>query len=1397
MKTARTLGLVLAAALCAESAAAAPARLDLSARLSPQTRDGRRGYIVLLREEPVAAALAATRPAARVQTLLAQRAPEARSRAAELLAGQDLLLADLRARMPRITVGARYTMVLDGFAALLTPEDALAIRRDPRVKSVTPVRKARLDLDASNPLMGAPTFWTKVGGEGNAGKGVKIAVLDTGVDFSNPMFSDPSLPMPAGFPKENDGNNFANSKVIVAKYFQSVYESSDPGLSPLHRTAQDLSGHGSGTSSAAAGARVELSGAAQRHVTLEGVAPKAYLGDYKVFSPDAYDDNILAAIDEAVADGMDMISMSFGFSDFGMEPEIFGLDPKYEALKNAADAGVVVTVAAGNDGPAIDSISEPANGPDVVAVGASTNTHDGLTDGELAVVRVAAGQTVPPPGIQQVAGLPGFSSVDPFPADGLAQAPFADMDNLDGPGAGTGCTPLLGEPLSGQIVLIQRGICSFKQKLTYAARAGAAGAVVYNCANGCSDSDGENLVSMDVDCSESGSPSGCTTIPSVFLKNSDGLAVKAYLDANAGSPPSAKGSLAIPTDVPPIVFDGLTPHELASFSSMGPTLDLRIKPDLVTIGTGSYLACENDDPLGAGRFNDDYHGLDIASWDPAGFIFEAGTSFSAPRAAGSAALVRQLQPGWNAREIKAALMETAARGGAPSDSQAIGSLPVMSRGSGEIDLAAASAVQSLVLPAQHSFGRIAMSSLPYPVPLSTTFTIENKSGSSVAYQLAASPEAAFADPAVSPSVSPSSMTLGPGESGTFTLTLSLAASLRTGQNDSEGFVAVSDGGGTIPGLLYVPYWIRVAYKNGSAPVLQTLTAAFPAADPKTLSVDFSAHDDDADVDGYRLAFYDPQDFLITTLPGDFSSQLVGQLDSQGEIQVTGADPASCSYCAAVRLQLLDKAGNASGILYARFQTPSTEAVPAPSAARTVRAFPLVAHGQGTRFFQSDVRIVNPDPAAQLPLDLYFVPLGSSGASAIHVVHPIAPRQSFGLDDVVLSDFGSSNGIGDLVLVSKEGKPFLASSHTYDREGGGLFGTSAPGVSPAQALGAGEGTAMANGLPTGDGFHTNVGATEVTGTATSVEIHGYDESGNDLGVFTGTVPAYGNLQLDPVAEGKFSAKPARIGFRVLSGGRVIPYGASVDDGSGDISLSIARLAPESAEDLVVGETAHVHGKNGTFFLSDLSVSNTSDGPRTVAISLLPNALSGTPLSPTPITLAAGQTLVVSDVLQTLFGLTGDSAAGLRIHPQTPAALTAAARTFTANDAPGGTGQYGFFLTASRPSEALASGGTSATLHAAQNAQFRTNFVMTEVSGHAASVLVTFRDEFGTAIGSRLYAVPAGSALQDTVSSIVGTAEFANGYLEFEVASGSGKILPILSLVDNVTGDAIAVPGEAEP
>jgi subtilisin family serine protease len=1349
------------------------------------SRDGRLAYIIEFAAPPASRAAAPLAAEGRQHLLLSEHRAEVEASAREIARQQEEFASEWSARVPALSFGLRYSTVFNGIAVLAPPDAVPALRADPRVKALHAVRKHTLHLDASNPLMNAPAFWSTLGGDTSAGQGIKIGILDTGTDFSNPLFSDPSLSMPSGFPKENDGNSFANSKVIVAKYFQSIIDAADPTLNPGHKTAQDLSGHGSHTSGCAAGAKSNLSGNGRRTVTLEGVAPKAYLGDYRVFAPNAYDDNIIAAIDAAVADGMDVLNMSFGVNNpDGTEPFIFGAAAENEAIQNSIAAGVVITVSAGNSGPTPDSISSTANVPDVIGVGASSNSHDGISSASLARVTMTSGNSPPPANLTNITAGQGAGSM-PFPTSPVS-GPVADYDNLDGAGDSLGCTALTGTPLTGDLVLIQRGSCTFTQKVTNAANAGAIGVIIYNSVAG-----GDAIIIPSTDCTSSPTP-GCRELPTVFIGRTDGLNLKTYLDANAGSPPAAHGNFAaLPPGSQPLVFTGLPTHSLAGFSSVGPTIDLQIKPDLTTVGEGSYAPVQDDNALGEGRFPPPDPIVDEPLYDPSGFTFSQGTSFAAPRAAGSAALLLQKHPSWTPAEIKAALMETAARPTSTTDPNAVGNLSVMERGSGDIDLDAASRVNAIVLPANHSFGRVVSNALPYPGDLSFTFTLENKSASAVTYQISAADGGSVSSPGVAPAVNPSSLTVPAGGSGHFVLTLTLTNALAVGSHDAEGAIAVSDGGATIPGSLYIPYWARVAFQNGSAPLLQSMTASFDATTRTQLNIDFVGHDNDADINGFTLNVLDSTDSVIGFLSDTFQDccgvDFHGQTDISVELQYSNF-PTDFPDGASLTMQLFDNNGNVSGTLYSRFLTPPTLAI--PSGAASQRAIALVAHAQGTRFFQSDVRIFNPASAHILPIDAYFVAQGQSGASALHTSHSINPRQSFALDDICLNDFAQTSAVGSLILLS-DGHPFIATSRAYDNSAAGTFGTFAPGEAPSQTLGPSGGTASANGLVTASGFHTNIGATEVTGTAANVRFDGFDAAGNSVGSFTESVPAYSNVQHTPVSEGHFTSSPARVSFTVVSGGSVIPYATVVDDGSGDGFLSVAGVPPESPNDVFITEVAHVAGQNNTFFTSDLSLTNLSSGPRTVTLSLLPNFLSGSPATPSAITLQPGQTMTLADVLANQFGLSGNSGAGLLVHPSSAAKLLVSARTSTPAQA--GAGTYGFFVQGAPASAALSAGGRLVSIQVAHNDAYRTNFGFTEVAGQGVTARATFFDENGTQIGSRAYPLAAHQSFQTSARDLIGDAQFANAYVEFTVDSGSGAVLPFLAVIDAGTGDAIYVPG----
>jgi minor extracellular serine protease Vpr len=759
--------------------------------------------LVELSEPPIArykggiAGLPATAPEKTGITLLAARREEVARYRDHLDARQEELLERVRARVPAARVGSRYRTVFNGFALTVPAGSLDGLAKMPGVAAVHPVREYFPTLDASNPAMGAPVFWSALGGDGQAGAGMKIGVIDTGVDFSNPMFSDGTLSPPPGFPKGDAA--FANGKVIVARFFQSVSDSSDTNTDPGHRTAQDLVGHGSHTAGVAGGARVDLSGSGRREITISGVAPKAWIGDYRVFAPRAFDDNIIAAIEAAVEDGMDVVNMSFGSPPVG--------DPLQDAIihatENAIAAGVVATISAGNDGTDPSTIAFPAAAPHAIAVGASSNGHYGLSS--LGVFEVTSGLPSVPPNLVSIVGG-ACSDQCSLPTSALS-GPLADADAVDGLFNGIACTALPAGSLTGRIALVQRGTCTFTVKGQTVQAAGAIGMVIYNSDDPAVSNSGEQLFNPSF---------SQASVPALIVRRSDGLALKSFIASN--SSPSAVGQMrAAPPGTPP--FAGVsTPDLLTSFSSRGPTPDLQIKPDLATVGLDSYAPCQDDSPAGEDRFPaPDPHRGAGAIYNASGFDFASGTSFSAPRAAGAAALVKQKNRSWTPELVKAALTETAAR---PTDSGKIGLERVMSRGSGDIDLAAASTVESLVLPTSVSFGRLTTEAAPFT--LSRTFTLKNQSAATVRYSIEAHSSAG--DLAVTPSVQPADLTLGPGEDGTVTLRMTVGAGIAATEIDSEGFLSVSDGRMTIPEILYVPYWIRTGPLTAAEPYLRAINA---------------------------------------------------------------------------------------------------------------------------------------------------------------------------------------------------------------------------------------------------------------------------------------------------------------------------------------------------------------------------------------------------------------------------------------------------------------------------------------------------------------------------------------------------------------------------------------------
>ena len=640
-----------------------------------------------------------------------------------------------------IAVTGSVNTLLNAIFVTASSDQVAELKKLPGVIGVVPGRFYYPKLNRATQLVNAPAAWNILGGVQNSGRGIKIAILDSGIDQTHPAFQDSSLPMPSGYPLCSGSDcAFTSNKVIVARsYVHLIAAGSSPNPAadsrPDDYSPRDRDGHGTAVASCAAGDTNTGT------VTITGMAPKAYLGNYKIsgsptVNDGSPDDVIIQAVEDAMKDGMDIVSFSIGGSALigpldsgaacGNDPGV-PCDLVAQTFENAIKAGIVIVASAGNDGqtgnivPTFNSVESPADAPSVIAVGATTNSHYFLPSVSV---------TGAPSNLQQLAAQPS----DTFSPIGALTAPLVDASQLAN--NGLACSAFPAGSLAGQFVLILRGTCTFTTKLTNAENAGAAGVIFYMA--------------------DQSTPTGLTGLSSfstqaVMLSNSDGVALKNYIDANPGS-----------VTIDPAGVEHSSPNfnQISFFSSYGPSIgDSGIKPDLVAPGAvpsdgiygGIYMAAQRYDPLG-GQFSS------------TGYAAADGTSFSTPIVAGAAALVKQRHPGFNAAQIKSALVNTASQSVTTDDSG--NAVNITATGAGLLDAGAAVASNITVSPSSLSYGVLKAGSLP----VTEQIQIVNSGTSSVSLNIAVAPSSQAAGTTVA--LDKQTVSLAPNAGGTVALTLS-------------------------------------------------------------------------------------------------------------------------------------------------------------------------------------------------------------------------------------------------------------------------------------------------------------------------------------------------------------------------------------------------------------------------------------------------------------------------------------------------------------------------------------------------------------------------------------------------------------------------------------------------
>jgi subtilisin family serine protease len=338
--------------------------------------------VVTLPRAPLAVAAArGTRlgSAVRGRHSLDARAPAAVAYLRTLDAAQARYATRLATAVPDARVNWHYDVALDGVSVVVPASQVSRLSAIPGATvwptvtyhslSAPSPATAQAGSDNRPPqLLGATDVWGP--SLTNAGQGLKIGIIDDGIDQKHPYFHSAGFSYPPGFPKGN--TNYTTPKVIVARAFPSPsthWKNADKPFDPLW---SDHATHVAGIAAGDNDTPTDFPG----EENISGIAPKAYLGNYKVltvptsdFGLDGNSPEIAKAIDQAVADGMNVVNLSIG------EPEVAPKrDIVVKALDNAAAAGVVPVVAAGNDYQVagLGSVGSPANAPAAITVAAST-----------------------------------------------------------------------------------------------------------------------------------------------------------------------------------------------------------------------------------------------------------------------------------------------------------------------------------------------------------------------------------------------------------------------------------------------------------------------------------------------------------------------------------------------------------------------------------------------------------------------------------------------------------------------------------------------------------------------------------------------------------------------------------------------------------------------------------------------------------------------------------------------------------------------------------------------------------------------------------------------------------------------------------------------------------------
>ncbi len=618
------------------------------------TDDGRVQVLVELRDPSAAEIFAAAMQGSRRTDKRALAAAGAASKAQvlRLQAAQESVARALAAPPFGARELYRVSKAVNGIAVAVDAQSLRAIARIPGVKRVLPILLEHTTSATSVPFIGSPQVWADTIGlpAGADGSGVRIGIIDTGLDYMHGDFGGTGLLADyqaesadtAGFTTVGTavGGSFPTAKVLGGTDFAGdAYNGANtpvPDANPM-----DCNGHGSHVSGTAAGFGVTSAGATftgpydanlSTYSSLRivpGAAPKAFLYGIRVFGCTGGTGLTVQGIDWAMdpngdndlSDHLDVINMSLG-SDFGSE-----INASSVASDNAALAGVIVVTSTGNSSDTFFIASAPGSGTRVIATAASLDAGE-----TVPFVQVSAPAAVAGGYLAATAQFGPALTPSGSPPGSHAVVIALDPADASGPSTTDGCSAITNAAaIAGNIALIDRGTCGFTVKVKNAQNAGAVGVIIADNAPG---SPPAGLGGTDA----------TITIPSVRITLADANKLKANISGLTATLLGPSGG-----------------DTVATFSSRGPRrtlgVPLRLKPDISAPGLNITSVQTGHTCLVAA-------GCTGVS-DPSGFqagnqlLIISGTSMASPHITGTMALLRQLHPDWSVEELKALVMNYA------------------------------------------------------------------------------------------------------------------------------------------------------------------------------------------------------------------------------------------------------------------------------------------------------------------------------------------------------------------------------------------------------------------------------------------------------------------------------------------------------------------------------------------------------------------------------------------------------------------------------------------------------------------------------------------------------------------------------------------------------------------